>query len=469
MNPSAYDLSSELSVRLVSVLTVLISMALIGAYRTRKISMLEAILYSIALQAYNIPQLGPTINATFFVSYYCLVEELLRFVLGRVRIRKSFLLLLVLPLFSSIIILIVLAENDIFYYPHHNRYALFLKPFYFYLKNYLPFFAVGAKVFREAPQPSTLFGVIKKIALWSCFVGILQWVLGTYTDLTIVKELLGMKLRYMSGFGLRISALFAESKNFGAFLGLALPLFVYERAYTRALVVLLMGLLTLSQTFQIFVLVAVIIFVAFKHVPHLRLQVIGTIAIISTFFAAINLWREPVVQFVIQHNDNRLVQSLIGRAAIKYNIGDADSQTSALGLPLQPDLELPVYRFFQDNPWLFVTGYGPGNSTFIPPDYFWGQYNYEAHIEGSPNHMNMRWFFYIAEWGIVIFLVFFLKLTSLPYFKHFVHRYYSFLWVCFFFNEIDLLLMMYFLILLRYRSVSDTFHNSLIVHHESRH
>lgn len=447
MNPSAYDLSSSFSVWFVSALTVLISLGLIGAYQTRRMSLLEAIMYSIALQAYNIPQLGPTINATFFVSYYCLFDELRRFALGRIRIRKSLLWLLVLPLVSSGVVMLVLSTDDIFYYPHNNRQLLFLKPLYFYLKNYLPLFAVGAKIFREAPKPEAFWAIIKKIAFWSCFVGLAQWVLGTYSDLTLAKELLGMKLRYLSGFGLRISAFFAESKNFGAFLGLALPLFLQDRAYAKALLALAVGLLTLSQTFQIFLLVALIVLVGFRSVHHLRLQIVGTLALISSLFAAINLWREPVVGFVIEHSDNRLVQSLIGRAAVKYNIGDADSQSSVLGLPLQPDLELPVYRFMQDHPWLLLTGYGPANSSFIPPDYFWGQYNYEAHLEGSPNHMNMRWFFFIAEWGLVIFIIFFWRLTQVGYQRHFSYRYYSFLWVCFFFNEIDLLIIIYFMIL----------------------
>ena len=430
---------------------LLIAGTLLHLHYNNRITALEAILYAFATEAYTMLKVGPTFTATFFVSVAFLVEQIHLFIKGEIYVRRKFLLLLILPALSSIVIfLIVQFYKDPFYYPPGKQAAFYLRPFYFYIKTYLPLFAIGAKILQDKEQISFDFfaDVMKRIAKFSFVIALLQIFCQIVLRNETLGEILGLQRRYMIEastfiFSIRVQALFGEPKVFSAFLSLCIPLFMKDKEYRMAALALLMGILTVSQTFWINMLSAALVFMVVSRISSTRLKIAGTLGIIIGLFLVIAESKDYFIKLYAKNQNSTMYQLVFKRSVYRYDNTIWQKNNVIMGMPLQRDMELPVVDFFRDQPYLLLSGYGAGNSTFIPAQYFFGQMNYENRLNGIGGHnLNMRWFYIMAEFGIFSLIIFFTILTQtrsdIPLFQG---SYFAFIWVCFFFSQIDLFLI----------------------------
>jgi hypothetical protein len=430
---------------------LVIAGALLHLHYKGRITALEALLYAFSTEAYTMLRIGPTFTATFFVSVAFTVEQLHYLIKGQIFINRRYLLLLVLPALSSLVIfLIVQLYKDPFYYPPGKQNDFYLRPIYFYIKTYLPLFAIGAKLLQDKEQLSFEYyaDVMKKIAKFSFVIAALQIFCQLILRNETLGELIGLQHRYMvessgSAFGMRVQALFGEPKVFSAFLSVSIPLFMRDKEYRLAALSILMGLLTVSQTFWINMLSAGITFLVVGRLPSTRVKIAGTLGIIISLFLIINESKDYFIKLYAKNQNSAMYQLVFKRSVYRYDNEIWQKDNVVLGMPLQRDMELPVVDFFKDQPYLLLSGYGAGNSTFIPAQYFFGQMNYENRLNGVGGHnLNMRWFYILAEFGFFSLIIFFFILThtrkDIPVFQS---SYFAFIWVCFFFSQIDLFLI----------------------------
>ncbi|MBW8683728.1 hypothetical protein [Chitinophaga rhizophila] len=416
-----------------------------------RITALETLLYAFATEAYTMLRIGPTFTATFFVSVAFTVEQLHYLIKGQIYIHRKYLLLLVLPALSSFIIfLIVQLYKDPFYYPPGKQNDFYLRPIYFYIKTYLPLFAIGAKILQDNEQLSFDYyaAVLKRIAKFSFVVATLQIFCQFVLHNNTLGEILGLQQRYMlesstSIFSMRVQALFGEPKVFSAFLSVSIPLFVRNKEYRLAGISILMGLLTVSQTFWINMLSAILTFFVVNRISSTRLKIACTLGIIVSLFLIVNESKDYFIKLYAKNQNSAMYQLVFKRSVYRYDNEIWQKNNVVMGMPLQRDMELPVVDFFKDQPYLLLSGYGAGNSTFIPAQYFFGQMNYESRLNGIGGHnLNMRWFYILAEFGFFSLIIFFFILThTRKNISPFQSSYFAFIWVCFFFSQIDLFLI----------------------------
>ncbi|PSL47317.1 hypothetical protein CLV51_102163 [Chitinophaga niastensis] len=430
---------------------LLISGILLYLYYKKQIHAIDALLYAFATEAYTMIVIGPTFTATFFISIVFLIDQVHQLLSGKLYIKRAYLLLLILPLLSSIaVFLIVQFYKDPFYYPGGKLYVFYTRPLYFYLKTYLPLFAIGAKIVQEKDQFNfdDFLTTIKTIAKFSCIIAALQIFAEFSFNNLALDEILGLQRRYLQEqsndvFSLRIQALFSEPKIFSAFLSLSIPVFLKDRNFRMAGIAFLAGILTVSQTFWINLVAGSLVFLIFPRMQSVRLKIIGSLLSIVCLFLAVAGSKEYFIKEYAANQQNTFYQLIFKRSAYRYDTDLWGKNNILLGMPLQRELELPVVDFLKDEPYLLLSGYGGGNSTFIPPQYFFGQLNYENRLAGiGGNNLNMRWFFILAEFGGFALLGFFLILTQSKYnIPPFQNNYFAFIWICFFFSQIDLLLV----------------------------
>jgi hypothetical protein len=431
---------------------LLIAGTLLYLYYNRKIAVIDCLLYAFATEAYSMIMIGPTFTATFFIGMVFLADQLHQLARGEMTIQRQYLLLLILPLLSSIAVFMVIQfYKDPFYYPGGRYYVFYTRPLYFYFKTYLPLFAIGSKIVQERASYSfeDFLTTVKKIAKISCVIaGIQIFAEYTFNNLDL-DEILGLQRRYLQEqsndvFNLRVQALFSEPKIFSAFLSLAIPAFLRDRNYKMTVISLLACLLTVSQTCWINLLAGAMVFFVFKGVTSVRGKIVFTLAAIVGLFMAVASSREYFIKQYAENQQNAVYQLVFKRSSYRYNTELWGKNNIILGMPLQRDLELPVVDFLKDEPYLLLSGYGGGNSTFIPPKYFFGQLNYENHMAGlGGNNLNMRWFFILAEFGGIALLLYFLILMRTnKNITAFQNNYLAFVAVCFFFSQIDLILVM---------------------------
>lgn len=430
---------------------LVIAGVLIHLHYKNRITALEALLYAFATEAYTMLRVGPTFTATFFVSMAFAVEQLHKLITGQIFIHRRYLLLLILPAVSSMLIfLIVQLYKDPFYYPPGKQSAFYLRPVYFYIKTYIPLFAIGAKLLddRELFSFEYYAEVLKKIARFSFVVALLQIFSQFVLKNDTIGEILGLQQRYMlesstSIFSIRVQALFGEPKVFSAFLSVSIPIFIRDRQYRMAAIAILMGIFTVSQTFWINMLSALLTFLLVGRIASTRLKIAGTLGIIIGLFLLIAASKEYFIKLYAKNQSSAMYQLVFKRSVYRYDNEIWQKDNVVLGMPLQRDMELPVVDFFRDQPYLLLSGYGAGNSTFIPAQYFFGQMNYENRLNGIGGHnLNMRWFYILAEFGIFSLIIFFFVLTKTKRdITPFQSSYFAFIWICFFFSQIDLFLI----------------------------
>jgi hypothetical protein len=429
------------------IMPFLMALFFLSFYIRKKINIIELLLIGISTETFTAITLGPTFSASLFISYYILLTEFLFALKGKLAFQKKYLFLFFLPLISSLGVFIMVANNDIFQYPT-GRLSFYLKPVYFYIKNYLPVFAIGSAIFRERDELSfsNLKAIVQKIATFSLCIALLQIFVVYAFRVHEIGEIVGLQKRYLvqhqnDFFKLRLQALFKEPKKYSSFLALVIPIFWYEKKYFLALVSVVLASLTLSQTFWVNFLCMVILFLFFAKVKSFRIKIIGTLSLMIALFLMVDSSKDFFVNKYMENQDNFFYKLIASRAVERLDLNDLDNENSPLGIPLQKDLELPVYNFFCDHPQFLLFGYGPGNSPFINAEYFFHVSNYEARLKGvGANNMDMRWFFIFSEFGLIAFILYFVILTRvdkrIPAFQC---NYFAFVWVCMFFSEIDVI------------------------------
>lgn len=424
---------------------------LLYLYYSKRISIIDTLLYAFASEAFTMLAVGPTFTATFFIGIFMFVDQAHQFATGRQSIRREYLVLLLLPLFSQVaVFLVTQLYKDPFSYPGGKLYAFYTKPLYFYVKTYLPLFAIGARIVQDRDLLSFehFSDSMKRVARFSCFIAVIQIVAQlTFRNLAL-SELLGLQSRYLleqinGPLGVRVQAWFSEPKIFSAFLSLAIPLYWHDRNYRMTVLLFVFGFLTSSQTFWVNMLAAALLFSIFPKLHSVRWKVIGTLGSIIGIFLLIAASKEYFLQHYMENRNQPVYKMLFERSAYRYDNEVWQKDNIVMGIPLQRDLELPVVDFLKDEPYLLVSGYGAGNSTFIPANYFFGQANYANHLEGvGGQNINMRWFFILAEFGGISLLFFFLVMTRVPPgVPLFQRNFLAFIAVCFFFSQIDLFFM----------------------------
>lgn len=431
---------------------LLIASTLLYLHYNKRITAMETVMCAFATEAYTMLKIGPTFTATFFVSVFFMIDQSLQLASGRLQIQRKYLLLLLLPAISNILIfMIVQFYKDPFSYPQGKMSSFYIRPLYFYIKTYLPLFAIASKIVQEKELLSfDLFSeTMKRIAKFSFTIAFLQIISQFVFKSLVLGEILGLQNRYLletagSSFALRVQALFAEPKVFSAFISLSIPLFVRERQYMLTFLAVVFGLLTSSQTFWINILAAILTFLAAGRIYSARIKIGVTMGIIISMFLLVAASKEYFIKMYAKNQHNAMYQLVMKRSVYRYDNEIWQKDNVVLGMPLQRDMELPVVDFLKDQPLLLFTGYGAGNSTFIPAKYFFGQQNYENRVNGVGGHnLNMRWFYILVEFGFISLLCFFSILTETkPGISRFQSSYLAFVWVCFFFSQIDLFLIM---------------------------
>lgn len=430
------------------LMPLVVAATLLYLYYKKRITIIDALLYAFATEAYTMLYIGPTFTATLFVSVFILVEQAHLLVTGRQQIKREYLFILLLPFLSQIaVMLMTQLYKDPFYYPNGSNAAFYTRPLYFYLKTYLPLFAIGAKIVQDKDALSfeSFLSTMKRIARISCFIAVVQIAVQIIFRNAELSELLGLQHRYLIAgingpLDVRVQALFSEPKTFSAFLSLAIPIFMRDRNYRMTFFAFVMAVLTSSQTFWVNILAASLLFTAFGKISAVRIKIVGTLGIIVGLFMAIASSKELLLKHYMSNRNDPVYRAIFERSAYRYDNEIWQKNNIIMGIPLQRDMELPVVDFLKDEPYLLWTGYGAGNSTFIPTRYFFGQLTYQNRVAGVGGHnLNMRWFFILAEFGAISLLFFFFILTKTD--KHitlFNKNYLAYVATCFFFSQIDL-------------------------------
>lgn len=444
-----------------SCITIILSFLILLFYYTRKINIIEALLFSYACQSFFIIFIGPTISPFFFVTTFLFLGEICYIIIHRSLIFNKYILIIVcLPILSSILIfLLTLSGIDIFGNKSVTYQSIVFNAGYFYIKIFLPTIFVAKRVYRESITLSIefLFSVIRKVAVISCYIALFQLLVSSITDNIYITRIIGIRPAFLNNYfgsegafnATRISAFFNEPKNLSAYLGAAFPVVLMKRKYIQSSLVLIIGVLTIAQTFIIGIIIWGIVFLLMMTIKNVRINIVTGILVLMAFFLVISSFKQTLFKYYVKNSENYFAKLVLARSFDRYDIEDVQESNEVLGLPLQRDMELPVFNFFSERPLLYLSGYGLRNGGFIPPNYY-PQHVYDYRVKGYLSYnINMRWFYYITEFGLIIFIVWFILLTRIPkVVTVFEKKYYAFLWLLLFFAEIELLLILVYVFFL---------------------
>ncbi|NSL85357.1 hypothetical protein ECE50_000840 [Chitinophaga sp. Mgbs1] len=434
------------------LMPLVIAITLLYLYYRGRITIIDTLLYAFASEAYTMLAIGPTFTASFFIQMFFLVDQVHRLITGRLFIKKEYLLLLMMPLLSQVaVFLIIQLYKDPFSYPQGKMFTFYTKPLYFYIKTYLPLMALGARIIqdREFISFNGFYATMKRITLIACCIAVLQILVIRIFNSIELGEVFGLQRRYLiegvsNGIlGMRVQALFSEPKTFSAFLSLSIPILIKDREYKSALFAFLIAFSTSSQTFWVNMMIAGLLFVFLKNMPSVRTKILGTLGVVIGVFLIVAASKDFFLKHYMENRNDPLYKTLFERSAYRYDNEIWQKDNIVLGIPLQRDMELPIVDFFRSEPYLLISGYGPGNSVFIPETYFFGQYTSKAWASGIGGHnINMRWFYILAEFGAIALCFFFIIMTKTNQRNtSFNNHYLAYVAICFFFCQIDLFLI----------------------------
>lgn len=444
---------------IISFLTILISVKLISLYIKKKITVVEGVIYSYALETFVIYEIGPTINSTFFFSYFVFIEVVFIVLKKGIPLSKKSLFILFLPALASVFGFIWYRVNpQIFSASYTDSIIFYTKPIYFYLKNYLPILAIAYKTYLDKKNIdiTVFFDTIIKVALFSSIIGFVQILVVKSFNSPDLARLVGVLPRYRGDnndfWNLpRISAFFNEPKNFSAILGMSIPIALFQRKYWYLIIIIIAGILSISQTFWVVLLSAFISFILLKFIKSVRYIIFVGIGLIISLFILVSTAKDYIIEHSNEFSDSILFVLLAERAISRYGSDELSSDNEFLGMPLQRDMEYPMYKFIIDFPYLILTGYGPGNFSFVSPNYFvgiMGNYIYYQRVERYTSYnVNMRWYYWILETGLISFIIYFYLLTTSTSSFIFRNKYYAFLWLSLFFTNIDIFVIVFFILI----------------------
>jgi len=439
-----------------SGLTLIIVIFLVYQYLKANHLIVNLLFIAFALRYFSVPLIGPTIDVLYLFSLAITCMEIVSFLSGRIKVSRSKLILFCLPFFLFIIFLWVYALQVNHYLTSLNPFFWYFKTSANYVKGFLPYFMVGIAVKRQSAQIdlNATFRTILKIATLSAIVSLIQIaVFVVFYQYPLLLELVGLNGGYNYQYSIgslnlvRVQAFFYEPKSLAAFLGFSIPIAFFLKMQKKVILLMVAGFLTISQTFFVIFLAAFILFVLLKKVANNRSSIICGITIIIAFFFTISSLKNYLLENYASQEETIAYKIFLDRAMQRYSLDDLEEDRELLGIPLQPDIELPAVNFLKDNAIFTLTGFGPGNYNTIPFKYFTSQWNIDAIEKGTfKGHFDMGWIYLIAEFGVPFFLILFFCLTSIEN-GGFPGKFYSFLWLVFFFHRIDLLLVAFFCLL----------------------
>ena len=426
-------------------------------YFKKIINSTELILYSFSCSTFFISYISETITPMFFVTTYFFVVEFTLLYRNKTKLKLSFLLILILPVISSIIIaILIIAGIDIFDGYNPTVIRIFYDAVFFYVKYFLPLVFLGSRIYREASTNGldNFFLVMKRVAIISCYIALFQFFVSLVIKDDLVLRIIGMRPNYVSfsangekAVTARISAFFVEPKAFASYLIVTLPLFINGKNIKNIFLILVVGILTSSQTFTAGIILIFIIFFFLKKMFKRRAIIITSLLLIISVFFSISLLKEVIYGFYKNHSDNIIVSLILSRAIERYDIDNTnDTKTiSFFGMPLEKDTELPMALFFSKRPYLYLNGYGLKNGGFISPDYYIFSED-DFKVVGSMSYSSdLRWYFFICEFGAITFFIWLFYFTNnfdSKVISNFENKYYTFLIAFLFFNGIELIIIL---------------------------
>lgn len=443
-----------------SLVCVLLVSVLVVRYLKANREIVGLLFIAFALRYYAIPFIGPTIDVMYLFAVFVSCLELVGFLSGRIRLDKRLVALFGVPfvLFALFLGVYVFQSNQ--YLHEFNPVFWYIKTCANYLKNFGPYFMLGVAVWRNAGRidlNETCF-TIYNIAKVSCIVALIQLLCFTiFYQSDLFLEVIGLRGAHNYQFSLgsinlvRVQAFFYEPKSLAAFLGMSVPVAFYLGKKRSIFLFLLVGFLTVSQTFIVILLAAFILFILLKKVQSVRLAILFGVTIIIGVFLSISFLKDYLLEKYATQEETIAYKIFLDRALQRYSGDDSQESQELFGIPLQPDIELPAVNFLKDNKAFLLTGFGSGNYNTLPLKYFVSEWNIDALEQGTfKGHFDMGWIYLVAEFGAVFFLIVFFGLTEVKN-TGFASRFYSFLWLVFFFHRIDFLLIAFFC-LISYKS-----------------
>jgi len=400
-----------------AIICLIIVAVLLISYTAGRLSFVEVVFLAWSTSTYYI--LGITINPLFIISSVFGVIEIIYIIGNRVKFSYLTWFVICLPFISSVFFwitfLLGLVEYEIV-----SQGEIFTNSLYFFLKFYLPFFLIGHRIYREASEwdLESTAQFFKKIVLASAIVGLLQLCLyGLFTS-EILAEIIGLKIRYrynLLGLKLiRINAFLGEPKELALLMGIGVALFWKRRSYRYLILCTVVGILTLSNTFLaislLFVIHGLIVGLGIRY----KIWLVPTLSVI--IFFSLFFFSQKLILSIDRKtiNQNMPVVSalIVNRMIDRYDDKNPFAGKMLFGFPLQADLEAPIQSFFEDNPILFTTGFGSGNTTMIPNKYFKGTWAYDKRDSGARRwHANMGWLYWVYQIGFfgTVLIYFFLS------------------------------------------------------------
>lgn len=453
-----------------SIMCLFIVAILCYWYIKKREKIVELIFLAFALKYFSVRLIGPTIDVLYLLCLFITGYEIVKYGVS-IKIKPKIAIAFILPfaifLCSDYLFVVTGLNNGL------NPIAWILKTCLNYIKIFLIFYFVGVAVAKQASKIKIddVFNTILKITFISCCISAFQLFLFIilYNQETIL-QLFGIagghSFEYPVGSinFVRLQAFFYEPKSFAAFLALAIPIALHKKKIVQAICFFVAGCFTLSQTFFVILITAVFIFILFKWIKSVRLNIIATIGSIILIFLSIASARELIIEKYADAQDNFIYKIFVERAVSRYNFNeDLEEKNELWGIPLQKDIELPAVNFLSENPVFLLTGFGTGNYNTIPREYFTSKWNLDALEEGTfKGHFDMGWIFLIAENGLIYFIFLFLILTpTVP--SGFNAKFYSFLWLVFFFHRIDILLIVFFVLISYKRKVHENIYSNNII------
>jgi hypothetical protein len=447
-----------------SSICTLIVLFLLYKYLKENQSIVQSLFTAFALKYFSIPFIGPTIDVLYLFSLGVSLFEIVSFLSGRAKVSKNMLLLFLLPFIFFVQFLLVYYSQNNHYLRNVNPIFWYIKTSASYIKSFLPYFFVGMAIKRQANniELEDTFKHILKVATVSSVVALLQiFVFVVFYQHAVLLELLGLNGGYNYQYGIgginlvRVQAFFYEPKSLAAFLGLAMPVAFFYKKNKIALLFLVVGFLTVSQTFFILLLAAFFLFIVLKKVRSIRASILWSIGLIIAFFFSISTLKSYLLENYASQEETIAYKIFLDRALQRYSLDDVEENRELLGIPLQADIELPAVNFLRDNTVFTLTGFGSGNYNTLPSKYFISEWNIDALEKGIfKGHFDMGWIYLIAELGILFFIILFFILTRINE-CGFNGRFYSYLWLVFFFHRIDFLLVAFFCLLFYKRNSSE--------------
>lgn len=434
------------------IFTLIITLILVYLHNSKKINNIEVLLFAYASQTFHL-SIGLTITSFFLVVVYLGTQEIIFILKNGIKVRKALFPFVVLPIVSYALFLIIYVTQDIKIEIESNEsFKLILNPIYYFLKFHVPFLLVANRLSRDEKMTLENFlNTVKKIAVFSIYLGFFQFLLHLILNNPLLDQIIGLKLKYRIGFirsinFIRINALFYEPKGLGIFMALAFPILIKYKMKIYAALSVIIGLLTVSNLYQIGLVIGFICFGIFVNIKSIRIAFTKVFLIIISFFIVFQLL---IVNIDIESfRNNDLIYYSLNRIKQRYNSNNPMSGNLVLGIPLQADLEGPVYNFLKDNPILFLSGYGAFNGIFIPNKYFEGTYAYYSRVDGNhKGHLDMGLAFWLFEFGLLSLIYLLIILTkNRKGFSVFLKKYYVFLLIFSVFFRIDYILVIVYLL-----------------------